>query len=185
MRLNLYNITINIIILTIIYLILFPKALLSEEILIPNIGDKIPSFELNGFSKTYPHKGTWSNLDIDNKWSVIYFYPKDFTSGCTIEAKKFDQLNKQFVNRQTTVIGISNDNVDSHESFCEKEGLDIVLLTDKDGILSKKFGSWTKPFSKRNTFLVNPKGVIAYTWVDVNPANHPKDVLTKLIEIQG
>ncbi len=151
---------------------------------IPPINEKAPSFELYGFSPLNKNKENWSLLDFKNKWLVLYFYPKDFTVGCTLEAKSFQSLSNEFELRNTKIVGISNDNGESHKSFCASEKLSYILLTDFDGKTSSDYGSWNAPFSKRNTFLIDPHGIIKYKWIGVNPIRHANDVLSKLKQIQ-
>ena len=118
--------------------------------------------------------------DFEGKWLVIYFYPKDFTAGCTLEAKGFSELKKDFSKYNAEIIGISADNQDSHESFCSEKSINYTLLSDPDGIISEKYGSWIPPFSDRNTFLISPNGKISYRWISVLPLNHAKEVLNVL-----
>ena len=117
-------------------------------------------------------------------WVVLYFYPKDFTSGCTLEARGFKKNNISFNKMNTRIIGISADSKEDHESFCEKEDLKYNLVSDKDGTISKTYGSWNDPYSSRNTFLINPNGVIKARWIGVKPINHAQEVLTELTKLQ-
>ena len=80
------------------------------------------------------------------------------------------------------IIGISADNVTEHKDFCSDESLDYPLLSDKTGKVSKLYGSWLEPYSSRNTFIVDPSGIIRYRWIGVRPAKHAKEVLEKLNE---
>ncbi|KGG12487.1 MULTISPECIES: peroxiredoxin [Prochlorococcus] len=169
---------------SLIVFLIFSNSIYAVENITPDIGNKAPEFILEGYSSQFPEKNLWKLSDLSNTWVVLYFYPKDFTNGCTIEAKGFDKLNKNFINRNTTVIGISNDQVNEHESFCSKESLSIVLLTDEDGKVSEKYGSWNPPYSKRNTFLIDPDGNIKYKWLGVIPSKHPQEVYKKLIELE-
>ena len=123
---------------------------------------------------------TWELSDFQGKWLVIYFYPKDFTAGCTLEAKGFSELKKDFSKYNAEIVGISADTQDSHESFCSEKSINYTLLSDPDGIISNKYGSWIPPFSDRNTFLISPDGEISYRWISVLPINHAKEVLNVL-----
>ena len=123
----------------------------------------------------------WLELnDFQGKWLVIYFYPKDFTAGCTLEAKGFSELKSVFSKYNAEIVGISADNQDSHESFCSEKSINYTLLSDPYGIISNKYGSWIPPFSDRNTFLITPEGKISYRWISVLPINHAKEVLNVL-----
>jgi len=125
-------------------------------------------------------KKIWELNDFQGKWLVLYFYPKDFTAGCTIEAKGFSELKNDFSKYNAEIVGISADNQDSHESFCSEKSINYTLLSDPEGIISDKYGSWIPPFSDRNTFLISPEGEISYRWISVLPINHAKEVLNVL-----
>jgi len=86
----------------------------------PEVGDMAPNFQLEGFNKNIKTKTTWELSDFQGKWLVMYFYPKDFTAGCTLEAKGFSELKKDFSKNNAEIVGISADNKDSHESFCSE-----------------------------------------------------------------
>ena len=114
------------------------------------------------------------------KWVVVYFYPKDFTSGCTLEARRFQQDLPKYLERNTQILGISADDVDSHAEFCDSEGLKFPLLADVDGKVSKAYGSWLGYVSLRHTYLIDPDGMMRKIFVGVNPASHSTEVLAKL-----
>ena len=116
---------------------------------------------------------------------MAYFYPKDFTSGCTLEAQRFQKDLQKYHDRNTEVIGISADSVDSHAEFCDSEGLKFPLLADEDGSVSKAYGSWLGVVSSRHTFIVDPEGVLRSVFLGVNPSVHSREVLAKLAELQG
>lgn len=134
------------------------------------------------------------------KWLVIYFYPKDNTSGCTKEAVDFTQNLIEFTQRDTVVIGISPDKPASHISFIKKYDLKHILLCDESKQILKKFGAYgtKKMYGKesegviRSTFIVSPTGVIEYKWNNVKvetksakgTVKHVDVVLKKLDEIQ-
>ena len=122
---------------------------------------------------------------MNGSWLAIYFYPRDFTGGCTIEARGFETLHSAFQNAGAEVIGISADSVDDHESFCESEGLSFPLLSDPDGSVSKAYGSWMAPYSLRHTFLVDPDGVLRQRWVAVRPNGHAREVLDAITNLQN
>jgi len=139
-----------------------------------------PLSSLIAWKEYIKSKNIWELNDFQGKWLVMYFYPKDFTAGCTLEAKGFSELKKDFSKYNAEIVGISADNQDSHESFCSEKSINYTLLSDPDGIISKKYGSWIPPFSDRNTFLISPKGEISYRWISVLPINHAKEVLNVL-----
>ncbi len=119
-----------------------------------------------------------SLADYRGKWVVLYFYPKDFTSGCTIEARKFQQDLPKYINKNAQIIGVSADSVDSHAKFCDNEGLKFPLLADSDGKVSKAYGSWIGFVSMRHTFIIDPNGVLRETYTGVNPVIHSIDTLS-------
>jgi len=146
----------------------------------PEVGDVAPDFHLKGVNNNQKNKFEWELNDYKNKWLVLYFYPKDFTSGCTLEAKGFSELKNKFKKYNADIVGISADTQDSHDSFCNEKSINYTLLSDVEGIVSKEYGSWIPPFSDRNTFLISPEGTIAYRWISVLPINHAKEVLNIL-----
>ncbi len=118
------------------------------------------------------------------KWVVLYFYPKDMTSGCTIEAHNFQRDQAKFDAANAVILGVSVDTPDSHQQFCTKEGLTFRLLADPEhkvvdayGSLGH-FGTWT--IANRNTFLIDPEGEIAQVWTKVDPSVHSAEVLAAL-----
>ena len=146
----------------------------------PEVGDIAPSFHLEGINKSLKNKKIWDSDELRGKWIILYFYPKDFTAGCTLEAKGFSQLKNEFLKYNAQVIGISADNKDTHDSFCNEKSINYTLLSDPNGIISAKYGSWIPPFSDRNTFLISPEGEIIYRWISVLPINHAKEVFDVL-----
>ena len=146
----------------------------------PEIGDLAPNFRLEGINNSVKSKKEWELNDFKGKWLVLYFYPKDFTAGCTLEAKSFTDLKSYFSRLNAEIVGISADNQDSHKSFCSEKSINYTLLSDPNGIISEKYGSWIPPFSDRNTFLISPASVISYRWISVLPLNHAKEVLNVL-----
>lgn len=149
----------------------------------PKIGAQAPEFTLNsGDGKPISLK------DYRGKWVVLYFYPKNFTSGCTIEARNFQKDQDQFQKLNSVVLGVSADNADSHKSFCSKENLTFKTLADKDTKVSAAYGSVMNlavvKFAKRNTFIIDPNGKIARVFTDVNPNKHSAEVLAVLASLQ-
>lgn len=123
--------------------------------------------------------------DYRGKWVVLYFYPQDFTPGCTIEARRFQEDLEKYHRLNAEVIGVSVDSVNSHESFCQEEGLGFPLLSDSDGSVSKAYGSFLAGRSLRHTFIINPEGILVASFLSVKPAVHSKEVLAKLEELSG
>jgi len=146
----------------------------------PEIGDQAPTFNLKGINSSIKKKTEWDIKDFDKKWLVLYFYPKDFTAGCTLEAKGFSTLKNEFKKLNAEIVGISADSEETHDSFCNEKSINYTLLSDTNGIISKKYGSWIPPYSDRNTFLISPEGQISYRWISVTPINHAKEVLNVL-----
>jgi len=147
----------------------------------PEVGDLAPEFSLNGVNTKLKNKTNWDLKDFENKWLILYFYPKDFTTGCTIEAKGFTDLKNKFSKYNAEIVGISADKEESHDSFCNSKAINYTLLSDSKGIVSEKYGSWIPPYSDRNTFLISPEGRIIYRWISVTPINHAREVL-KILE---
>jgi peroxiredoxin Q/BCP len=149
----------------------------------PMTGTAAPDFTLNS------QEGAPVNLhDYRGKWVVLYFYPKDFTSGCTTEAHNFQRDLAQYQAKGVTILGVSADTADSHKKFCTQEGLNFKLLSDADHKVSEEYGSimnlGVKKLSARHTFIINPGGVIVQEFLDVNPGKHSEEVLAALTELQ-
>ena len=143
-------------------------------------GDQVPKYEVND-----ANGNKVKSTDFKGKKHVIYFYPKDFTPGCTTEADEFSRDYKKFQKEGIEIVGISPDDVNSHKKFCDKMGIEFPLLADVDKEISKKFGVWGKKKFMgreymgvmRSTFLVNEKGNIFKIYPKVKPAGHSKEVL--------
>src|ERR1700734_1691683 len=149
----------------------------------PATGAAAPDFTLNS------QEGTPVSLhDYHGKWVVLYFYPKDFSSGCTVEAHNFQRDLAQYQEKGVVILGVSVDSADSHQKFCTKEGLNFKLLADTDHKVSEEYGSvmnlGVKKLSARHTFIISPDGVIIREYLDVNPRNHSEEVLAALTELQ-
>ncbi|HEX8177509.1 MAG TPA: peroxiredoxin [Pyrinomonadaceae bacterium] len=149
----------------------------------PAVGAKAP-----GFSLTSNEGKQVSLKDYKGKWVVLYFYPKDFTSGCTLEAHNFERDLKKYEQMNAVILGVSVDTAESHKDFCTKEGLSFKLLSDPDAKVSTSYGSVMDyqgmKLSARNTFLIDPKGKIARVFLRVKPASHSEELLQALAELQ-
>lgn len=130
--------------------------------------------------------------DFQGSWVVVYFYPKDKTPGCTMEACDFRDKMESFNAMGVVVLGISPDSAKAHQSFIAKESLNFTLLSDTQKSALKNYGAWglKKLYGKeyegviRSTFLINPQGKIAYIWKNVKVKGHIEEVFAKLKELQ-
>ncbi|HAJ62868.1 MAG TPA: peroxiredoxin [Cyanobacteria bacterium UBA8543] len=148
---------------------------------LPPLNQPAPEFKL----PTNTGDGNVSLSDYRGKWVVLYFYPKDFTSGCTLEARRFQQDLPKYMDKNVQILGVSADDVDSHAEFCESEGLKFPLLADTDGKVSKAYGSWIGFVSMRHTFIIDPEGILREQFLGVRPAIHSTEVLARLNELQS
>jgi thioredoxin-dependent peroxiredoxin len=143
----------------------------------PQVGQMAPDFTLpsQDGSKISLH-------DFRGKWVVLYFYPKDGTSGCTLEAHNFERDLPKYQQFNAEIVGVSVDSADSHKDFCAKQGLHFKLLADTEKKVSEEYDSLMMiiHFSSRNTFLIDPAGRIAKVWIGVSPAKHSEEVLSAL-----
>jgi peroxiredoxin Q/BCP len=145
----------------------------------PAVGAAAPAFTLPS------QEGNNVNLsDYKGKWVVLYFYPKDFTSGCTIQAKNFERDHAKYTAKNAAILGVSVDSVDSHKEFCTKESLTFKLLADTKGDVVAKYGSSRGAMAARNTFLIDPKGNVAKVYTGVMVNQHSEEVLAALAELQ-
>lgn len=145
------------------------------------IGDPVPNFTL----PTNAGGGEISLSDYQGKWVVLYFYPKDFTPGCTLEAQRFQKDIAKYQARNAQILGVSADDVDSHADFCDAEGLEFPLLSDPQGNVSKAYGSWMSPMSLRHTYVIDPEGMMRARFLGVRPVIHSQEVLAALDELQA
>jgi peroxiredoxin Q/BCP len=117
------------------------------------------------------------------KWVVLYFYPKDMTQGCTIEAHNFQQDLPKYEKLNAAIVGVSVDSTDSHQQFCTKESLTFKLLSDTGKKVVDEYGSLAPSgVAARNTFLIDPNGKIVQVWTKVSPQKHSEEVLAALGE---
>lgn len=147
----------------------------------PTIDEPAPAFTL----PTNSDDGEISLSDYAGEWVVLYFYPRDFTSGCTLEAQRFQRDLNEYQARHVQILGVSADDVNSHAEFCESEALEFPLLSDTNGEVSKAYGSWIKPMSRRHTYLIDPDGILKERFLGVRPAIHSQEVLARLDELQA
>lgn len=149
----------------------------------PPVGATAPDFTL----KSDQGKET-SLKDFRGKWVVLYFYPKDFTGGCTLEAHNFQRDLAKYEAKNVAIVGVSVDTAESHKEFCAKEGLAFRLLSDPEGKVSTAYNSVMDykgtTLSARNTFLVDPSGKLVKVFSPVKPAEHSEEVLAALDELQ-
>ncbi len=152
------------------------------------IGDKAP-----GFCLLDKDEKKVCLDDYRGKWVILYFYPKDYTSGCTLEAIDFTRHLDQFLELNAIVLGVSPDSCSSHRGFAEKYGLKIRLLSDPDHKVAMDYKVWRlkKRYGReyygivRTTYLIDPKGDIAYIWRNVKVKGHVEEVKNKLAELLG
>lgn len=150
---------------------------------VPVVGAVAPDITLTS------NEGKTVNLkDYRGKWVVLYFYPKDFTSGCTLEAHNFQRDLAKYEQMKAVILGVSVDTAESHKDFCTKEGLSFKLLSDPDAKVSNEYGSVMEyqgnKYSARNTFIIDPKGKIVKVFVKVKPDGHSAEVLQALADLQ-
>ena len=165
---------------------------------VPVAGEQAPRFTLTS------EDGTPVSLqDYAGKWVVLYFYPKDFSTGCTLEAQNFQRDMEKYRKLNAVILGVSVDNPDSHQRFCAKEGLRFKLLADTEHSVAQEYGTLaytgiTKaspgafviaPDGRvarvtRKTFLIAPDGRIALVFDNVQPAEHSAEVLSALRDLE-
>jgi peroxiredoxin Q/BCP len=155
---------------------------------LPKTGARAPDFSLPNSRKD----GTTSLKDLvrTGKWTVLYFYPGAFTSGCTLEARGFQRDMDEYRKLNAQIVGVSVDPVEKNAQFCSAESLDFFMLSDTGGMVSSAYGSALSvpgfgTFSNRQTYLIDPKGQLRWVFTDVESriAQHSKEVLDKLREL--
>ena len=160
-------------------LLVAPKQAQALGGTLPDLDQPAPDFVLAGFVPPGT-EGERRLSDFAGRWLALYFYPKDFTGGCTLEARGFQKDLAQFHTLGAEVVGISADSAESHASFCGSEGLAFPLLSDPGGLVSRRYGSWISPYSQRHSFLIDPAGVLRASWVAVRPSGHSQEILASL-----
>lgn len=149
----------------------------------PAVGTPAPDFTLNS------QEGKPISLhDFKGKWVVLYFYPKDMTTGCTIEAHNFQRDLAKYDAKKAVILGVSMQNEKSHQEFCAKESLTFKLLADTNKEVSEKYDSVMNlgvvKLSARHTYLIDPNSVVRKVWTSVDVKTHSDDVLASLDELQ-
>jgi thioredoxin-dependent peroxiredoxin len=155
---------------------------------VPAVGDPAPGFALPDASGIIHRLG-----DQRGRWTVVYFYPKDDTPGCTVEACEFRDANATIVERGADIWGISPQGATSKAAFRDKFELTFPLLTDPDHAVAEAYGSWVEKVNygrsywgvARRTFLVDPEGRVAHVWEKVRPEGHAAAVLAVLDDLTG
>jgi len=150
----------------------------------PQVGESAPAFRLQD------QNGHWRTpADFHGHWLVLYFYPKDFTPGCTTEVCTFRDDIAKLRKVGAEVVGVSLDDVKSHAEFAEKYRVPFPLLADSDRSVATRYGVLTSRmgvhYAKRTTFLVDPQGKIAKVYVDVDPEKNSAQVLSDLASLQA
>ncbi|GMI38430.1 hypothetical protein TrCOL_g1140 [Triparma columacea] len=169
--------------------------MLTNSLVQPVQAASVPSGKAPSFS--LPNSSGEGKTDLEDllktgKWTVLYFYPGAFTSGCTLEARNFNRDMAEYKKLNAQIVGVSVDSVQKNGEFCEAEGLNFFMLSDQGGSVSKAYGSALSipgfgTFSNRQTYLIDPQGTIAYVFTDVESrvARHSTEVLEKLKEVQA
>jgi thioredoxin-dependent peroxiredoxin len=149
----------------------------------PAVGSAAPDFTLNS------QDGKPVSLhDFKGKWVVLYFYPKDQTPGCTIEAHNFQRDIAKYAAKDAVILGVSVQDEKSHQEFCTKQSLTFKLLADTDKKVSKEYDSvmnlGVAKLSARHTYLIGPDGKVSKVWTDVDVKKHSDEVLAAIDELQ-
>jgi len=147
---------------------------------VPEAGQQAPSFKLpSQDGQEYGLK------NFKGKYVVLYFYPKDMTQGCTIEAHGFQNDLAKYDADNAVILGVSVDSVDSHKQFCAKDSLTFKLLADTEKKTTEAYGSLNeRGMANRNTFLIAPDGKIVKVWTAVKPQHHSEEVLSALADVK-
>jgi len=167
----------------VVLFVLAPALRADSAAAVPAVGAPAPEFTLTS------NEGKPTSLKaFQGQWVVLYFYPKDFTGGCTLEAHNFQRDLAKYEQAHAVILGVSVDTAESHKSFCAKEGLSFKLLSDPEAQVSTQYGSIMEfgghKLSARNTFIVDPQGKIVKEFVGVHPDVHSAEVLAALDGLQ-
>jgi peroxiredoxin Q/BCP len=164
-------------IVLVVLVLLVARRVHAEDSKMPQVGQMAPDFTL-----TSQEDKTITLSQFHGKWVVLYFYPKDQTTGCTIEAHNFQRDLPQYTKDNAVILGVSVQDANSHKAFCTKESLTFRLLADTDKKVSKLYDSMYPliGLSARNTFLIDPNGKIVKVWTKVSPDVHSQEVLAEL-----
>ena len=154
----------------------------------PEVQTMIPGQPAPDFKLPNQDGNVVSLADFKGKWIVLYFYPKDFTKGCSVEAHNFQVDLPKYDKANAVILGVSVDPVSSHKSFCAKEGLNFKLLADTDAVVSTLYGSVREvlgyKMAKRNTFVINPDRIVVRAFIGVKPLDHSREILAALADLQ-
>jgi peroxiredoxin Q/BCP len=153
-----------------------------------NVGEKAPDFCLNNQMLE-----ECCLRNYYGKWIVLYFYPKDNTPGCTMEAIYFTKYKQEFEQLNTVILGVSADSCESHKKFADKNNVSLILLSDPQHTVCESYGVWIPKLFlgrsflgiTRTTFLIDPTGTIVHVWQKVKVAGHTNAVLSKIKEVQN
>ena len=162
-----------------VFLLITPSTVLANL----EVGDKAPNFILND-QNNEAHQLS----DYEGRWVILYFYPKDDTPGCTTQACDFRDAVKRIIASRSVVFGLSLDSVESHKRFSDKNNLPFSLLSDEEGVVAKSYDSLNNfmgyKSAKRNTFIINPEGLLSKIYLSVDPKTHSQMVLNDLSLLQ-
>jgi len=174
LRVNLRNICIGIVLSAGLSLTAFAAEM-------PAVGQQAPAVALPS-----QDGGVVDIKSFRGKWVVLYFYPKDMTQGCTIEAHNFQQDLPKYDKLNAAIVGVSVDSTDSHQQFCTKESLTFKLLSDTGKKVVDEYGALgANGMATRSTFLIDPTGKIVQVWPKVSAMKHSEEVLAALAEKEG
>lgn len=152
--------------------------------------EKFESYQASSFALPDSKGNTISLDDFRGKWVVLYFYPKDETPGCTVEACSLRDAREVLTDMGAVVIGVSRDDAKSHEKFIAKHDLNFILLTDSEHEVMEKYGAWGKKMYGRDgvlrkTFIINPDGMVVKVYGRVTPLGHGEQIINDLKTLQN
>lgn len=167
-----------------LFALLLPPAAQALAADMPKAGDSAPGFTLKDQAENDISLGTFHG-----KWVVLYFYPRDLSPGCSIQAHNFQRDIIQYTEKNAEVVGVSVDSPAKHRKFCEAEELTFTLLSDEKREVTALYGSLKESglakVASRNTFVIDPEGVIRKVYTDVLPATHSAELLAELDRLQS